>query len=217
MAGAVSFGDIQSALDAAIRTAAARWHLRGVDADDFAQDVRVAVLLHDHAALRRFRGDGATTYFYRIADRVAIDRVRRQHGRSRTFGDFDTSAARRRGEVPPRQGFQPHVQPEVETAALQEQVVRGLQRALAVLNDNEREILARRFGRDESANAIAHATGGSRSAAARRLAALLTELRDLLAQVGVSRDDVAQALALSRIDAALLDDVARPDSTRPDP
>jgi RNA polymerase sigma factor (sigma-70 family) len=217
MAGADSFDEFHVVLDAAIRAVAARWRLRGADAEDFAQHVRVAVLRREQAALRQFRGQGAFTYFYRIATRIEIDRLRSELGRTGTprHRVREPQPDRRAIDSPP--AAVPLIGPDVEVHALHEHVVSGLTRVLAVLTAEEREVLARRFGRDESANTIARATGGSRRSAARRLHALLSEIRDLLLQVQVSDADVKQVLELCRIDAALLDDCAAADPIRSDP
>jgi hypothetical protein len=101
--------------------------------------------------------------------------------------------------------------------ALRDHVVRALTQVLDELNENERTLLARRFAEAQSAAIIAHASGVSRSSAARRLQALLDDIRDMLVLVGVSPDEVREVLAQSRIDAGLLDAPATPDPTRPDP
>ena len=167
MAGAVSFADVQVVLDDAIRTVAAKWHLRGRDLEDFAQDVRVEVLRRDQVALKRFRGEGAFTYFYRIAARVAIDRLRHEQGRRPpTRG---TSFVPLAVELFPKRRRQLAVcsEPEAETSALRDHVVLALTQVLGVLNENERTLLARRFAQARSAAAIANAFGLSRSSAAK--------------------------------------------------
>jgi RNA polymerase sigma factor (sigma-70 family) len=201
---AFSFEDIDVVLDTAIRAVSAKWHFHAADAEDFAQDVRLAVLRRERAALRRFRGDGARTYFYRIANRVAIDRIRRLRRRLHACRDADAADGQQTVSADTCHDSLPHIASEPELAALREHVVSGLQRVLEVLEEDERAILSRRFVSDESADAIARATGGSRRSAARRLTALLAELRHMLVQVGVSRHDALQVLAQSGIDVALL-------------
>lgn len=217
MAGGVSFGDVQAVVDDAIRTVAAKWHLRGTEFEDFAQDVRVEVLRRDQGALRRFRGRGAFTYFYRIAVRVAIDRLRRECGRG--LQKRRASSVPFAGRHTRERGSQRSVsnEPGSEMVALRDHVVRALTQVLDELNENERTLLARRFAEAQSAAIIAHASGVSRSSAARRLQALLDDIRDMLVLVGVSPDEVREVLAQSRIDAGLLDAPATPDPTRPDP
>ena len=199
MAGAVSFGDIQRVLDDAIRNVAVRWRLRGADAEDFAQEVRLAVLRRDRTAVRQFRGDGAFTYFCRIATRVAIERMRHQAGRPR--GGDEVWSRRLR----PLNPSESRIEPDLDAAAQQEHVVQALRRVLAEFEDDELVFLARRFVRGESAETIAHVVGGSRTSTARRLASLLGEIRDMLIQVHVTGGDVRAVMASCRIDAGLLD------------
>jgi len=200
---AVSFGDIEGVLDDAIRVVSARWRFRGPDVEDFAQDVRLAVVNHQDAVLRRFRGFGAFTYFFRIATRVAIDRVRSRSGPAchevTKLAFADARSADHEGEA--------HKDCQ--------DVVDALQGVLAALDDDERALLAHRFVWDESARVIAGGIGGSRSATARRLKALLAEMRGMLLQVGITRADAVRVLETG-IDVGLLEKAPR-DPTRPDP
>ncbi len=213
MAKAVSFGDIQAVLDAAIRATGTKWHLRDADAEDFAQDVRLAVLRREQAALSRFRGEGAFTYFCRIATRVAIDRLRHERGR-RSAGRSaaaDHFCHRTQADRPRTQPVSD--EPNADSAAMREHLVRALTRVFDTLNADERMLLTRRFVRAASANAIAHAIGSSRSSAARRVQALLDEIRDMLVLVSVSPDEVKQVLAQCRVDTNLLDNPGDTGST----
>ncbi len=205
MAGAVSFGDIQRVLDDAIRIVTVRWRLRGADAEDFAQEVRLAVLRRDRAALHRFRGDGAFTYFCRVATRVAIDRMRHDAGRRRG-GDYPS--VRRSRLLNPSECC---IETNVDATMQEQHVVQALRRVLAELGDDERVLLARRFVRGESVESIACAVGGSRSSTARRLSSLLDEIRGMLIQVHVRGGDVQAVLASCQVDAGLLDDPIRSD------
>jgi hypothetical protein len=101
---------------------------------------------------------------------------------------------------------------------LREHLRQGLRRVLVILTAEERSLLWRRFADDESCEAIARATGTSRSSIARRIDKLLGEVRDMLCLVSVSPREVAAVLSAMRFDAGLLDadSPTRPDPTRPE-
>jgi RNA polymerase sigma factor (sigma-70 family) len=82
-------------VEQAIARVCRRAGLQGADADDFASEARLALIEHDYAMVRSFRGDCApSTYFTVIVQNVLSDL------RERTLGRFRPSVeAKRVGEV----------------------------------------------------------------------------------------------------------------------
>jgi RNA polymerase sigma factor (sigma-70 family) len=81
----------QEAVDTAVRSTCARWHVMGSEAEDLAAELRFNVLRNDGRVLRSFKGRSAIgTYLFTVLQRVARKWIRvRARQRALEVADCD--------------------------------------------------------------------------------------------------------------------------------